>query len=422
MIINSGNSAALNIDNVTLEGYNTVTGKGLLTITSSKITGSNYSIYSTGGAGSTGSTNISIDNSTINGNIRLNNSNRVVEFKNTNISGDISNNYNSAILKIIGNTNTNNVFNGTIVTSNTTTIKNMNMTGYAGRYSSVMISTTSLLDIENSEITYINTYSSVDSKVAIDGSGTLTSKNNKITVLSSTDDRNGNLYAIGFSGILTSENDTFNISNGRKSYAIIKGSNNNIGTITNPIINISNSSEAYGIDIESGSGVTNITGGTITINTNDSTQSAAIWSNSSTDINVTNISATVSGTTTYGIYMTDTNLNLVSGNISATGTTTYGIYKTTDTGTITFGSFDDVSGESTLVSETIPSISAIGTTTGIGIKTSNATFNYYDGKILGSSSSRVQNEYTNDMEKDYEVREYTDGNGYKYCVPKYIFS
>ena len=84
---------------------------------------------------------------------------------------------------------------------------------------------------------------------------------------------------------------------------------------------------------------------------------------------------------------------MISGSIDISDKTVYGIYN--DTGTVTIGVPEPTDsihyGKDTAnVSTTAPSISAIGTTTGIGIKNNTGKVYFYDGKITGTTSSLAE--------------------------------
>ena len=85
------------------------------------------------------------------------------------------------------------------------------------------------------------------------------------------------------------------------------------------------------------------------------------------------------GSSTYGIYNSDGVMNFINGEININNTSeAYGVYVTG--GSITIG----VNEDPVSVSTTNPKVTAIGTTTGIGIKKTSGQVNYYDGIITGS--------------------------------------
>ena len=73
------------------------------------------------------------------------------------------------------------------------------------------------------------------------------------------------------------------------------------------------------------------------------------------------------------------------------------------------------------VSIEYPYVKGIGTTTGIGLSMGNATFNYYDGKLVGSTSARGLTDITSNTEKNYQViNGEEEETGYKYCILEFI--
>ena len=86
----------------------------------------------------------------------------------------------------------------------------------------------------------------------------------------------------------------------------------------------------------------------------------------------------------------------------------------------TQGTYDGRGTEDSNVSTISPHISAIGTTTGIGVRMGGGTFNYYDGYILGSTSPRQAGDITSTTELNYQVVTKTDEvTGYNYCILEY---
>ena len=79
------------------------------------------------------------------------------------------------------------------------------------------------------------------------------------------------------------------------------------------------------------------------------------------------------------------------------------------TGTYTQGILDGRGTDAADVSTTNPSISATGTTTGIGITIGNGTMKYYDGTIYGSTSAFASGDIVSETEPRYHI-EYFDDN------------
>jgi hypothetical protein len=114
-------------------------------------------------------------------------------------------------------------------------------------------------------------------------------------------------------------------------------------------------------------------------------------------------------------------IDMQSSSIAVTGTTVYGIYIVN--GEVTIGTPEPTDSQyygtnHAAVSTTSPSISAIGTTSGIGVKKETGKFNYYDGIITGSTEAKP--ELPTKIEYLYEARNYTDANGYQYCILEFM--
>ncbi len=90
-------------------------------------------------------------------------------------------------------------------------------------------------------------------------------------------------------------------------------------------------------------------------------------------------------------------------------------------GTVTLG-IEDGSGLDTAdVSITNPKISGIGSTTGIGISLGNGTLNYFDGVLIGSTSSRGEHDIITLTEKNYEAKASQDEEtGYQITILEFL--
>jgi hypothetical protein len=124
----------------------------------------------------------------------------------------------------------------------------------------------------------------------------------------------------------------------------------------------------------------------------------------------------------YGYYANNGATTILDGTITATGGNAYGIY-VAENGNVTMGEAEpteseDYGKETAHVSTTAPSISAIGTTSGIGVKKADGKFNYYDGKITGSTAAKP--ELPTKIEYLYEATNYTDENDHQYCILTYM--
>ena len=90
-------------------------------------------------------------------------------------------------------------------------------------------------------------------------------------------------------------------------------------------------------------------------------------------------------------------------------------------GTITLGIEDGRGTDAADVSITDPYFIAVGTNEGTGISMGNGTFNYFDGKLVGSTRVRVDGDIVSTTELNYELKEHTDEEtGYKYCILEFI--
>ena len=127
-------------------------------------------------------------------------------------------------------------------------------------------------------------------------------------------------------------------------------------------------------------------------------------------------------TTAYGIYSNAGIAAIETGTITASSVTAYGAY--INGGEVTAG-VPEVVGSPTYghdtanVSITNPLIYAIGTSTGIGIKNANGSFNYYDGKLMGSTAAKP--EIPTKIEYLYEAFDYVDSEtGHPYCILEWM--
>ena len=136
-------------------------------------------------------------------------------------------------------------------------------------------------------------------------------------------------------------------------------------------------------------------------------------------ITIKNANIAINRGTSYGIYTLDGELTLLDSTISVNGTTAYGAY--IDDGNLVMGIPEPVDSpnygtENADVSTTSPSVTAIGTTTGIGIYKDTGKFKYYDGIITGSTSAIPRDKITSDVEHLYEPTFHTDLNGRDVCI------
>lgn len=185
---------------------------------------------------------------------------------------------------------------------------------------------------------------------------------------------------------------TINIINSTIKQNINARNNNIISTINNinGNINITDSSISLISTEQLGEGrvIVNQNAGTIII------------TNSNINIKGRNVSTGMYSNATTG------EIKLISGNVSVTESkTAYGAF--INNGTITLGE------KNQSVSTIQPNILAVGTT-GIGVKKINGYLKFYDGIIKGSTQAKP--ETTTEVEYQYEVHNFTDENGYEYCI------
>ena len=114
-----------------------------------------------------------------------------------------------------------------------------------------------------------------------------------------------------------------------------------------------------------------------------------------------------------GVYNTSGSLTIPNATIELDDSVNaYGIYITN--GEVTLG----VDENPAVVSTTSPLVSAIGTTSGIGVKKLDGIFNYYDGIITGSLEAKP--EAPTDIPTRYRVIFNNDANNYQNCILEYV--
>ena len=207
--------------------------------------------------------------------------------------------------------------------------------------------------------------------------------------------------------LMYSTNDTFNITDYNLASAYYNETAHT-SEIRNVTIDISGSTEPRAVTLQKGD--VGISGGRIKLS---GTKPRGI-SQAKDTFAIENVNMTVIGTGNSYVFFNDEGLlKVLSGSYIVEGDNAYGIYN--DTGTI------EVGVEGGGVSTTDPLIKATGTTTGIGISNVNGTFKYYDGKIMGTTGFKGENDITNGIEDAYQVKSYTEvdsetGIEYKYCI------
>ena len=199
---------------------------------------------------------------------------------------------------------------------------------------------------------------------------------------------------------------------------------NSKGTLTATRIKLHHSyanSNACAMSYIKNSGTANIDG--LTIDNDDSAANST--SRRSTGIvndgqmTVKNANIVINRGISYGLYTLSGELTLLDSTIDINGTEAYGAY--INDGDLIMGVPEPVDSpnygtENADVSVTNPSITAIGTTSGIGIYKNVGKFKYYDGIIKGSTSAIPRDKITSDVEHLYEPTFHTDLNGRDVCI------
>ena len=162
----------------------------------------------------------------------------------------------------------------------------------------------------------------------------------------------------------------------------------------------------------------------VTIDISSKDKTYGIYSQGGTSTyNSVNITSHSTDYAAFGFYNQAGTATYESGNIDARGSrdTTYGIY--IQSGEVTLGIPEDPSspnyGRDTAdVSTTNPDVYAQGTT-GIAVKNAGGKFNYYDGKLMGNTSSMP--ETPTKVEYLYEPVEHIDNvTDYRYYILEWM--
>ena len=336
----------------------------------------------------------------------------------------------------------------------TSIYNNNEITVSIGNDSNSIIYNNGIITLTNNEIEYKSTTTNTSnySLTALENYGTTTSTNNDYLVRydynasGEYSTRARYLYPIRNYALLTSTSDKLTTIGGQYMYGIYNNSSN-ASTVTGATIKAYHgTSECYGLYNYSG----NITISNSSIELYNAYYMYGIYqregttSESNLNINVHN--SNNSSATSYGIYLNNGNLTYDGGTIALTsvykgygtfinnGTfelkhgnilvtennESYGVYMNNSSVVYTQGIYDGRGTEDADVSISNPSISAIGTTTGIGVRMGGGTFNYYDGYILGSTRPRAQGDITSSTDLNYQVVTKTDEDtGYNYCILEY---
>ena len=179
-----------------------------------------------------------------------------------------------------------------------------------------------------------------------------------------------------------------------------------------------------------------------TIEVNNGKKSIGIYNDSSLeDIVINNVDIKVKGAdTSYGMYVNTGTFGIqtVGENkesiIDVAADKAYGIYINSASATVNFGINDGDGTINSNVSVIEPLVKAMGTTSGIGVRKVNGKFNYFDGKIIGSTYAKP--ETTTNVESRFEARFFlvTDSEPgvevkpgeedgeyiYEYCILQYL--
>ncbi|MGN1338416.1 MAG: hypothetical protein ACI4WW_08080, partial [Candidatus Coprovivens sp.] len=334
----------------------------------------------------------------------------------------------------INNDNIMNIDNSNIKTTNNSiqTSKNFNLknsTIYSSGYYSIYDSNSNKeieTSITNSTLNKIYQYNSSNYIIKdsiITNLYSVSNSNGKSKIINSTID--ASISNTGTIEIYDSEYESnFSLST----------SNQNINAfVNNGTMKIDNSSIIAGdithSDNQSSYGITiiNNTGNLILNNVDMSVSEGSgfvrgIYNKGTIDYTKSNINLNKGYLTTGIINYENGTINIKSGTIDIeTSYTSYGIKN--ENGTTTLGEKESTDSanygtSNANVSLTNPSIKAIGTTSGIGVKIDNGYFNYYDGKVTGSTSSIPDT--ISEVEYNYERVNYTDDDGYQYSILEYM--
>ena len=454
----TGDLTIKNKTNISSSSATAIENLNDLSIDNSNIFGSSYALYNNS------SKEVDIEDTILksNSNSLYNHTTGSVTVLDTKLIGSVTNNNASGNVEI-----TNESLNGAVTNKGEMTIKNVEISRTIyNSGSDQLINNSGILTLNNNNLTYTNTYNTTsnDSR-AVYNTGTLRSTGNNYIVK-----HNGkykNLVGFWNGGLLTSTGDTIETINGYQSYGIYNNSSNtatisdisinlhNYGnyaygiqdyvgniTVSNSHIKVSNGTGGRGYNINNSSNTSTFTSTNNIVEVLDNTYSAGIivdggnmivdsdtyiisgtnegrgiHVNSGTHV-VKDGTFTISGANADGVLSVGGDVTIEKGSFDITGTNAYGVNITN--GTVTLGIYDGRGTELADVLFDNPLFTAVGTTSGYGLSVTNGTFNYYDGKLIGSTKGRVDGSITSSSEKNYELKEYTDENtGYKYCILEY---
>ena len=415
------NKGTLSVTGVDLSGYNTIINSGTLNLTNSRVTTTNQGIRN--------SSKINLINTTVTGgkyalydessenntltSITLNSSTAIqkegtgrLTLTTPSLTGTINNTKSNSMMIITGGT-----FNGAASNYGTLNMGGMTTTYYRNDCSSYnQISNYGTMTFNNNTVSSTYNYSCQPVTSIIYNTNTLTTSSNTYTIKSDSyyDDANyhyryANQRGIINEGILTSTGEIYNFNRNNSSISIYNNSTNE--TIVNNItVTDTNTDTAYGVYNKQGT--LKVTGATINHHDNI-TNTYGIYTEDGNVI-AKNYNVTASNNpNSYGIKVDTGTTTLETGNIQVSGTNSYGIY--VNTGTATLG----VEGSGVVTDN--PYVEAIGTTKGYGVYMGDGNFNYYDGKILGSTNYRNEGKIFTNIEDEYKIQEIDEANG-KACI------
>lgn len=338
-----------------------------------------------------------------------------MNLENCTITGNIETNNSGGTLNIIEGS-----FTGYIHNIGKSTIRGVKMNRIVNNfYDDNLINNSGDLTLENNEIIVTDIYtgnSKYDSR-AIYNSGTLTSSDNIIKVNHTGDYITKYMIGIENTSILESTSDIIEVSNGKRNYGIYNDTTHD-STISNITVKSFNSSE-YDYAIYNNKGNLTIDHGTI--NMYDSIESKGVYANTSEAITISKeVNYNIHDVTkAYGAYINEGTITLETGTINVSATSeAIGINITS--GIANLGIYDGSGTDSANVSITNPLIQAVAPN-GVGVSMGNGTFNYYDGKIVGSTTARALGDIISETEKNYQVITLVDEETtYKYCILEFI--
>lgn len=271
---------------------------------------------------------------------------------------------------------------------------------------------------------------------AIENHGNLTATNVQITILPETSSSYGTTYNSAYGGsecdsVATFENVTIDSGsiyvNGSLTVNNSTFNNMTFSNYTCGVTSITSSTftnHNRGTSIIGNQGALTIVDSTVTLNNDAYTGSGvrSVIGNSSSTATIESINTTYNlfDTASYAAYAINNDsgtFTMKSGSVNLSNAyVANGIYN--NKGTVILGTPEDPSSpnyglDTADVSTEIPEIKVTSTRNdgGIGVKNNTGRFYFYDGKIMGTSKAMAES--PSGTEYLYEVKDYTDENGYK---------